>query len=75
MSLETLIENALKANDALEFAVSQSATGGLTPEVHDPLWMAVAEADDKLLDFIYQHADALIAWERQHALHLSPFDE
>lgn len=33
------------------------------------------DATDELLDFIEKHSETLIAWERQHMLHLSPFDE
>lgn len=37
--------------------------------------MRLEAAKRDLLDFIVGHSDTLIAWERQNALRLSPFDE
>lgn len=68
MSLESLIEQAQEAQDYLS-----KNPGKLTREYSDAT-DKLLDARRRIVDFVLQHADTLIAWERQHALRLSPFD-
>lgn len=69
MSLEQLIENVQKAQKACQ----DLPTTHLETDYVE--CQGLPDARRALTDFVLTHADELIAWERQHALRTSPFDE
>lgn len=67
--LEKLIKEYLQAKKRHENVVKQGMIVRMAAQSD------YGEAIDRLLEFIEKHSDTLIAWEREHAVHLSPFDE
>lgn len=67
--LEELIEEYLKAKK--KYKKAQQDPNGLIAESANEYNIAA----DKLLSYIMRHSGDLVAWERQHALRTSPFED
>lgn len=77
MSLEDMIQRLETAHSELNFFLDDDHPEEI-PDYDDVVSgceIEVSDAEQAILDFVIEHAFELIAWERQHALRTSPFDE
>lgn len=71
--LEELIEEYLKAKQHYEKLDKLDHKSQMLPMM--AAMSDFGDASERLLNFIEKHSDTLIAWERTHALRLSPFED